>query len=113
MAATIDNRIFNTHGGLSPNAKTLSLIRKVPSPLPNPELQSKIAWELLWSDPCHMQQYLDIMEYSDSIGQHEFAKQGYLYNSKRGAAYLFNERAATDFLAANHLSHIIRAHEVM
>lgn len=113
VAATVDGRIFCTHGGLSPNAKTVDEIRKkVPWKLENPEVQSKIAWDLLWSDPCHMQQYLDIMEYSDSVGQHEYAKQGYLYNSKRGAAYLFNERAATDFLNRNHLSHIIRAHEV-
>lgn len=112
VAATVDEKIFCCHGGLSPNAPTLDHIRKLPRPLPNPEQQSRIAWDLLWSDPCHMQQYLDIMEWTDLTSVNAFAQDGYLYNSKRGAAYLFNERAATSFLSRNGLSHMIRAHEV-
>ena len=110
VAATVDNAIFCVHGGLSPNAPTLDHIRKLPSPLENPEFYP-VAWELLWSDPCHLQQYLDLMEWND-VASDSVAQQGYVYNQKRGAAYLFNERAASTFLYNNGLSHMIRAHEV-
>jgi len=39
--------------------------------------------------------------------------QGFLPNTKRGTAYYFSEDAVNKFLAANGLSHIIRAHEVI
>lgn len=109
-AATLDKRIFCTHGGLSPNGRSLEDIYKVPINCPNPELQSKAVWELLWSDPCHTQQFLDILEVTDDDGV--LSKEGFLYNAKRGAAYLFNERAAMRFFRKNHLSHMIRGHEV-
>ncbi|KAI2803666.1 hypothetical protein RDWZM_001607 [Blomia tropicalis] len=110
IAATIDNAIFCVHGGLSPHAQTLDQIKEMNGPLNNPEQQSRIAWELLWSDPCHMQQYLDYIELNDV--SNELAQEGYLPNQKRGAAFLFNERAAKNFLSRNGLSHMIRAHEV-
>ena len=37
---------------------------------------------------------------------------GFINNAKRGTAYLFNDVAAQNFLAANQLSYIVRAHEV-
>ena len=49
VAATIDNAIICMHGGLSPNAQTLGQIRELTPVLSNPEQESKIAWELLWS----------------------------------------------------------------
>lgn len=110
VAATVDNTIFCVHGGLSPNAPTLDCIRKMATPIENPEIEYPIAWELIWADPCHMQQYLDIMEMTDI--HDEFAQRGFVFNQKRGASYLFNERAAVEFLTRNNLSHIIRAHEV-
>ena len=46
-----------------------------------------------------MQAYIDIMEWVDLTSpDSEFAIDGYVFNSKRGAAYLFNERAAVAFL---------------
>ncbi|KAH9403424.1 hypothetical protein TYRP_015313 [Tyrophagus putrescentiae] len=110
ISATINEKIFAVHGGLSPNAPTLAAIKALPPVLADPETESKIAWELLWSDPCHMQQYLDVMD-ANELSSAQFAKDGYVTNFKRGAAYLFNERAAKDFLARNRLSHMIRAHE--
>jgi len=98
VAATIDEKVLCCHGGLSPNVQTLDQIRALPPVLEDPEQQSKIAWELLWADPCHMQQYLDFMELTQLANAAEFAQAGYLYNQKRGAAYLFNERACKTFL---------------
>lgn len=112
VAAIIDDKIFCVHGGISPTGRTLEQIRSIPVPLANPEQNSKIAWELLWSDPCHMQQFLDIIDLTDVPTVAEFAQEGYVYNSKRNAAFLFNERAAIAFLERNELSHILRGHEV-
>lgn len=110
IAGTIDNAIFCAHGGLSPNVQKVEQIKKIPLVLSDPEHQSKVAWEVLWSDPCHIQHYLDIIELNDV--NNDFSHEGYVYNQKRGASYLFNERAAISFLNRNGLSHIIRAHEV-
>lgn len=110
VAATIEEAIFAVHGGLSPNAPTLAAIRSLPSSMSDPETESPIAWELLWSDPCHMQQYLDVMD-ANELSSAPFVKDGFVTNFKRGAAYLFNERAASAFLTRNRLTHMIRAHE--
>lgn len=109
LAATIDEKIFCVHGGLSAIGRTLEQIKSMPVPLTSPELQSKLAWDLVWSDPCHMQQYLDIMDWSDiNSSLNEYAHEGFVYNARRGAAYLFNQRAAESFLERNGLTHIIR-----
>ena len=33
------------------NCDEINMINKVPCPLKNPELESPLAWELLWNDP--------------------------------------------------------------
>jgi len=39
-------------------------------------------------------------------------KEGFLYNKKRGTAFVFNETAVDQFFQKNKLSHMIRAHEM-
>lgn len=47
-------QIFCAHGGIpSPlhgNGK-MEIINSIPVPLPNPEIESPLAWELMWNDP--------------------------------------------------------------
>lgn len=48
-------QVFCVHGGIpSPENEGggyIEAINKIPVPLPDPEIDSPIAWEILWSDP--------------------------------------------------------------
>ena len=48
-------QVFCVHGGIpSPENEGgghLEAINKIPVPLPDPEADSPMAWEILWSDP--------------------------------------------------------------
>lgn len=114
VAATIDDQIFCSHGGIPTSALRLDELYGIPSPLPDPENQSPAAWEILWNDPVSGTEY---SEYADLLrkqpgGQQAVANmQGYLPNTKRGTAFFFSEEAVKRFLHLNGMSHIIRAHE--
>lgn len=114
VAATIDDQIFCSHGGIPTSALRLDELYTIPSPLSDPENQSPAAWEILWNDPVSSTEY---SEYADLLrkqpgGQQAVANmQGYLPNTKRGTAFFFSEEAVKRFLHLNSLSHIIRAHE--
>lgn len=109
VCALIDDSIYCAHGGIPHSSQDTDELIKIQRELPEPEKESTAAWEILWSDPCHMQQFweaVEVCENSDSC------YEGYIRNNKRGTAYLFNEVGAGNFLKRNGLSHIIRAHEV-
>uniref|UniRef100_A0A6G1S6C2 Serine/threonine-protein phosphatase n=1 Tax=Aceria tosichella TaxID=561515 RepID=A0A6G1S6C2_9ACAR len=114
VAATIDDQIFCSHGGIPTSALRLDELYNIPTPMPDPENQSAAAWEILWNDPVSSTEY---SEYADLLrkqpgGQQAVANmQGYLPNTKRGTAFFFSEEAVKRFLHLNNLSHIIRAHE--
>lgn len=109
VCATVDDAIYCAHGGIPYSAQETDSIAKVKQELRDPEKESKIAWEILWSDPCHNAQFIEIAEMND-LDPNQL--KGYVKNVKRGTAYLFNEVGATNFLRNNGLTHIIRAHEV-
>jgi diadenosine tetraphosphatase ApaH/serine/threonine PP2A family protein phosphatase len=114
VAATIDDQIFCSHGGIPTSSLRLDELYNIPTPLPDPENQSPAAWEILWNDPVSSTEYI---EYADLLrkqpgGQQAVTNmQGYLPNTKRGTAFFFSEEAVKRFLHLNNLSHIIRAHE--
>ncbi|XP_063395930.1 uncharacterized protein LOC134680697 isoform X2 [Mytilus trossulus] len=109
IAATVDDRIFCVHGGIpGPESESCLIenINKVPCPLRDPEIESPLAWEIMWSDPISVEQVTPELK-------EELEKQkGYVYNSRRGTAHFFSIEALTSFLDINGLSHVIRAHEV-
>lgn len=53
LAAVIDSKIFCCHGGVPPPwlCTKYETINTIPCPLPLPEEQSQLAWNLLWNDP--------------------------------------------------------------
>lgn len=109
IAAVIDRKVFCVHGGIPPpwmGNGMISAINRIPKPLPDPETSSPLAWELMWSDPISPE--LLQKEDLDMLNKHK----GFLPNIKRGTAHMFSSEALEEFLEANGLSHVIRAHEV-
>lgn len=80
---------------------------KIPSPMPDPEHESKAAWEVLWSDPITEEEYKQVCEF-----RNQSTDSGYTDNLRRSTAYYFTEKALRKFLKANGLSHVIRGHEL-
>lgn len=111
VCAVVEDKVFGAHGGIPRSIVDLDEVAaKTPHILDDPQELSLSAWEMLWSDPCHMQQFAEMIECMSHVPPD--AEFGYLPNSKRGTAYLFNQVAAHNFCKRNHLSYIIRAHEV-
>jgi hypothetical protein len=135
LAATIDNDVFCVHGGIprppmmssSPQAAAmLSEIQRLPavasldalpgssgsrqrslsptaSPSPQEKQQAMIS-ELLWGDPVRGSE----VDEEEGTG---LDAQGFGRSARGGAAITFGARAVSNFLAANGLSRILRAHE--
>ncbi|XP_013419289.1 uncharacterized protein LOC106179994 isoform X2 [Lingula anatina] len=109
VAATVDNKIFCVHGGIpSPEhgGGSIEAINSVPVPLRDPETESPLAWDIMWSDPVHLEMT------SPEILQNLKKNKGFIHNTRRGTAYFFSCEALIEFLERNHLSHVVRAHEV-
>ena len=109
VCALVDDAIFCCHGGIPHAAQTIDQICKVKRVLMEPDKEALIAWEILWSDPANQQEFLDTCEMRNVNPE---TANGFVFNTKRGTAFKFNEAGADTFLKANGLSHIIRAHEV-
>ena len=92
LAATIDNKYFAVHGGISPSLKTLSDLQRLDRQVEIPE--SGAICDLLWSDP--------IDENHDS----------WQHNKMRSCSFYYSRNQAMKFLNNNQLNLIIRGHEV-
>jgi serine/threonine-protein phosphatase PP1 catalytic subunit len=91
IAALIGNSIFCVHGGLSPTLESLDQVRAIARPA-DASYKGFLA-DLLWSDP------------NPEI-------EGFT-PSDRGDTVFWGPDAATRFLAANGLSTIVRAHQLV
>ena len=91
IAASIDDKIFIVHGGLSPELKTLEQLQKIMSPTDVPE--EGLLCDILWSDPD---------ENAGGWGQND-----------RGVSVTFNEKVLKNFLEKNDLDLLCRAHQVV
>jgi len=84
----------------------ISKINEIPVPLSKPEEVSVLAWELMWSDPIHVEEMteeeLDLFKIIEGFGK----------NVKRGTGHVYSQTALDSFLERNRISHVIRAHEV-
>jgi serine/threonine-protein phosphatase PP1 catalytic subunit len=90
LAAVISDAIFCVHGGISPTLRTLSQIDQIARPVQIPA--SGFVTDLLWSDPMR-----GLPHYGAS---------------DRGMTFLWGLAPARQFLKANGLKKIVRAHQV-
>eukprot|EP00956_Cyclotella_meneghiniana_P015360 scaffold23417_cov78-Cyclotella_meneghiniana.AAC.7 len=90
-AAVIDEKIFCTHGGLSPELTSLDQVKRVVRPTDVPD--TGLLCDLLWSDPDK-----DI----DGWGEND-----------RGVSFTFGEDIVAQFLNRHDLDLICRAHQVV
>ena len=95
LACVLNGKHFCVHGGLSPSILRLEdigkLERKVEVPLRGP------VCDLMWSDPVPRED--------------GFVEEGWKDNKTRGVAYFFGVQATVQFLKANQLQSVLRAHE--
>lgn len=91
LAATIDEKIFCVHGGLSPELSTVEQIQKINRPTDVPDIG--LVCDLLWADPTR------------------FCK-GW-QDSDRGVSYLFGNDVVKRFCKKEKIDLVIRAHQVV
>jgi len=105
LAAVVDSHIFCTHGGIPEERKYDKLgfkkaINSIPVPLADPEVESPLAWDLMWADPARESDF-------NEENQHHL----FLENSRRKTSCLFTEKALKAFLQNTGYHYVIRAHE--
>lgn len=88
--ALIEEKIFCTHGGLSPMIESLDQIKKIDRIQETPHEGAMC--DLMWSDPSE--------QYGWAI-------------SNRGAGYLFGQEISEQFNHVNDLQFIARAHQMV
>eukprot|EP00331_Platyophrya_macrostoma_P007674 CAMPEP_0176429538 /NCGR_PEP_ID=MMETSP0127-20121128/13765_1 /TAXON_ID=938130 /ORGANISM="Platyophrya macrostoma, Strain WH" /LENGTH=497 /DNA_ID=CAMNT_0017811351 /DNA_START=293 /DNA_END=1786 /DNA_ORIENTATION=- len=97
LACILNGRFLCVHGGLSPEIKKVEEINAIHRFREPPS--SGPMCDLLWSDPME----------DDQEGHNDDAL--YVHNDLRGCSYVFSYAATCQFLVANHLLSVIRAHE--
>jgi hypothetical protein len=74
-------------------------------PLSDPEMESPLAWEIMWNDPF-------------SIDTNTFVQiptginNGFFINARRSTGNYFTSEALMTFLEKHNFTHVVRAHEV-
>ncbi|CAH8432782.1 unnamed protein product [Dicrocoelium dendriticum] len=96
LAALMNQQFLCVHGGLSPEIHTVDDIRRIDRYKEPPP--SGPMCDLLWSDPLE--------DFGNETNPDHFS-----HNSVRGCSFFFSYAACCDFLQANNLLSIIRAHE--
>lgn len=91
LVATIENKIFCVHGGLSPELTSLDQINQIPRPSAVPD--QGMLCDFLWSDPD-----ADIRGWGEN---------------DRGASYVFGANVISEFLKKHNFDLIVRAHQVV
>ena len=99
LAAIVDNKFLCLHGGISPDLHTISQLFTIDRFIEPP--CEGLFCDVLWADP---------QPESDSVDQH--LEPHFQPNEARGCSYTYSHEATCEFLNANKLSALIRAHEV-
>lgn len=96
---------------VTPTQATLTQIATMACPMkviPDPSTAN----EILWNDPIYNNEHDEMIAVDQTIIHDDYLHpHGFPSNKRRGTANFFAEFAICRFLTANHLSHIIRAHE--
>lgn len=96
IAATINDKIFCIHGGLSPELTSLKQIQQIQRPTDIPD--KGLLADLLWSDPDPL-----VRTYSPHIWP----------KNDRGVSYCFGKKHVDQFLATFNMDLIVRGHMVV
>ncbi|CCH59358.1 hypothetical protein TBLA_0B05260 [Henningerozyma blattae CBS 6284] len=91
FAATIQDKIFCIHGGISPNLKDLKQIENIKRPTDIPD--SGLITDLLWSDPD-----TQVVSWAEN---------------DRGVSYTFGKKIVMDFCSKFNFDLIVRGHMVV
>tara|TARA_B100000780_G_scaffold156617_1_gene109535 strand:+ start:178 stop:729 length:552 start_codon:yes stop_codon:yes gene_type:complete len=91
VAGIVSERIFCSHGGISPHLENMDQIRRLQRPTPVPD--EGLLCDLLWSDPEP-----EIRGWADS---------------DRGVSYVFGTDVISKFLQTHDLDLMARAHQVV
>jgi len=109
LAAVIDDQILCLHGGIpSPTSCSgdfITTVNSIPVPLSEPEIDSILAWEIMWNDPFSIDD-------NSLISIPLNVNNGFFNNSRRSTGKYFTNEALMAFLERNNFTHVIRAHEV-
>ena len=81
------------------------MVNDIPVPLSDPEIESPLAWEIMWNDPISMDNNTMIQI---PLG----AMNGFFNNTRRSTGKFFTSEALMTFLEKNNFTHVVRAHEV-
>lgn len=95
ICAILYETIFCAHGGIPRSSTHFDQIIALNRVIEEPEDESATAWEIFCSDPCAMQQFIEVCE----MRQLDPSKQdGFVFNIKRCTAFLFTDEAVNRFL---------------
>ena len=75
-------QIFCVHGGIPSVTHcdgTLDAIDDIPVPLSDPEFESPLAWEIMWSDPVN-----NSYQFNEEEEKEIKSNNGFIFNSRRG-----------------------------
>lgn len=92
MCALVDDAIYCAHGGVPHGGITTEQIMEMKKDIREPGVESLVAWEILWSDPCTQQEFLDACDLREVNPE---TANGFVFNTKRGTAFKFNEQGAS------------------
>jgi serine/threonine-protein phosphatase PP1 catalytic subunit len=93
MAAIVADKVFCVHGGISPQLRTVDILREMERPRDIDD--EGVFSDVLWADP------------NSAPGADQFE------NNERGTSVLFSAEAVSDFLKVNQLAFIARAHQAV
>lgn len=114
VAATIANKIFCVHGGISPGLGDLAQIKQMMRPTDIPD--EGLLADLLWSDPFDRDADQKAKDATPSAQQKGAQNVNYgpeWLPNDRGVSYQFTERALLKFLKHNKFDLIVRGHMVV
>lgn len=97
LCATINNKYFAVHGGISPDLRRLEDLASVERMQETP--RQGLVCDLLWADPSQEEENGGV------------ASTPFLANGVRGCSHFFSSDAAAKFLRKNSFLCIVRAHE--
>ncbi|KAF8519761.1 Metallo-dependent phosphatase [Hysterangium stoloniferum] len=127
IAALLDGKFLCVHGGIGPDLKTLKDFDRVDR-FHEPAMEGSLC-DILWADPAADYSRVPrpderpparVRRYAhrkgkaadkNGEGEGDLLPVGFVHNHTRGCSFFYSYTAVTNFLSANGLLSIIRAHE--